>query len=265
MCKPRGLVNLMLGYFIKVSSLESRVTDRYLSRIILSKRWLGSSLHNIDTLCNSSWVESPKSWFESLACVTPSLQVITQHFAHNGQVNFPEETEEEYYPATSTLFICFFSSKVTHMESTNIVKGKVCLYQTVSIEDRATNLYFEKKAFFPSLLKNILPWLVFEKMLLTLDENYRTCFVLNQLLSMFLDTCPKYTGLWIPPQSIYVFKMSNKWVFIFYRIENFIFNIEDFNSLNMPSTISILTFTKSSIQSFITKCHAAVFWTWHNT
>ena len=30
--------NLMVGYFIKISSLESRVTDRYLSRIIPSKR-----------------------------------------------------------------------------------------------------------------------------------------------------------------------------------------------------------------------------------
>jgi len=59
-CKPRGLVNLMLGYFIKISSLESLVTDCYLSRIILSQRWLGSSLHKIDSQCNTCWIESPK-------------------------------------------------------------------------------------------------------------------------------------------------------------------------------------------------------------
>jgi len=92
-----------------------------------------------------------------LARSTLSLQLITQHFAHNGLVNFLEENEEQYYLATSTPFICFFSStKVTHVESTDIAKGKVFFCQTVSIEALATNFYFEKKTFLPSLLKNIL-------------------------------------------------------------------------------------------------------------
>jgi len=42
------------------------------------------------------------------------------------------------------------------MESTDMAKDKVFFCQTVSTEALATNFYFEKKTFFPSLLKNIL-------------------------------------------------------------------------------------------------------------
>ena len=92
----------------------------------VSSHWLlPKSNHSIKTLTrvyttsilSATRFESnnQKSWFESLSRVTLSLQLITRHFTHNGQVNFPEENEEQYYPATSTLFICFSPEQRLHI------------------------------------------------------------------------------------------------------------------------------------------------------